>query len=64
VERTGYSLVLLLIGIEGPVVLDQRVTMRVLKGGHDVPADKIVEPYPRLMMNLKRTLVELANVRV
>jgi predicted ABC-type ATPase len=38
--------------------------MRVLKGGHDVPADKIKERYPRVMSNLKRALAELSNVRV
>jgi predicted ABC-type ATPase len=38
--------------------------MRVLKGGHDVPADKLKERYPRIMRNLKRALAELANIRV
>jgi predicted ABC-type ATPase len=63
-ERSGYTVVLFFIGIAGPDVSDQRVTMRVLKGGHDVPPDKIVERYPRVMSNLKRALGELANVRV
>jgi predicted ABC-type ATPase len=64
VERSGYAVVLFFIGIDGPEVSDQRVTMRVLKGGHDVPADKIKERYPRVMSNLKRALAELSNVRV
>jgi predicted ABC-type ATPase len=64
VERSGYTVVLFFIGIDGPEVSDQRVTMRVLKGGHDVPADKIKERYPRVMSNLKRALAELSNVRV
>jgi predicted ABC-type ATPase len=38
--------------------------LRVMKGGHDVPADKLVERYPRVMQNLRRALVEIANVRV
>jgi predicted ABC-type ATPase len=63
-EKSGYTVVLFFIGIEGPDVSDQRVTMRVLKGGHDVPADKIRERYPRVMSNLKQALVELSNVRV
>jgi predicted ABC-type ATPase len=63
-ERSGYTVVLFFIGIAGPDVSDQRVTMRTLKGGHDVPADKIVERYPRVMSNLKRALAELSNVRV
>jgi predicted ABC-type ATPase len=56
--------VLFFIGIEGAEVSDERVAMRVLKGGHDVPADKIVERFPRVMANLKRALTELSNVRV
>jgi predicted ABC-type ATPase len=63
-EKSGYTVVLFFIGIEGPEVSDQRVAMRVLKGGHDVPSDKIIERYPRVMNNLKRALKELSNVRV
>jgi predicted ABC-type ATPase len=63
-EQSGYTVVLFFIGIAGAEVSDQRVAMRVLKGGHDVPADKIIERYPRVMSNLKRALAELSNVRV
>jgi predicted ABC-type ATPase len=64
VEQSGYTVALFFIGIKSPVVSDQRVAMRVLKGGHDVPTDKIVERYPRVMNNLRLALMELANVRV
>jgi predicted ABC-type ATPase len=63
-ERSGYTVVLFFIGIDGPERSSERVAMRVLKGGHDVPADKIIERYPRVMSNLKRALVELSNVMV
>ena len=63
-ERSGYAVVLLFIGIEGPELSDQRVAMRVLRGGHDVPADKIRERYPRVMNNLKRALEKLSHVRI
>lgn len=63
-ERSGYTVALFFIGIESPEASDQRVAMRVMKGGHDVPPDKIRARYPRVMNNLKRALVELANVRV
>ena len=63
-ERAGYVVLLIFIGISGPEISDDRVAMRVLQGGHDVPADKIRERYPRVMHNLKRALVELSNVRV
>jgi len=64
VERSGYTVALFFIGIENPEVSDQRVAMRVLKGGHDVPADKIIDRYPRVMNNLKQALKELSHVRV
>lgn len=38
--------------------------MRVSRGGHDVPSQKIVERYPRILANLKAALRELPNVRV
>jgi predicted ABC-type ATPase len=38
--------------------------MRVSKGGHDVPHDKIMQRYARTMRNLERALVELDHVRV
>jgi predicted ABC-type ATPase len=63
-ERAGYTVLLIFIGISGPEISDDRVTMRVLQGGHDVPADKIRERYPRVMSNLKRALAELSNIRV
>lgn len=63
-ERAGYTVLLIFIGISGPEISDDRVAMRVLQGGHDVPSDKIKKRYPRVMNNLKRALAELANVRV
>ncbi len=64
VEHSGYTVVLFFIGIDGPELSDQRVTMRVLKGGHDVPVGKIGARYPRVMNNLRQALLELANVRI
>jgi predicted ABC-type ATPase len=63
-ESAGYTVLLIFIGISGPKISDDRVAMRVLQGGHDVPSDKIRERYPRVMNNLKRALAELANIRV
>jgi predicted ABC-type ATPase len=63
-ENAGYTVVLFFIGIPGPEVSDERVAMRVLKGGHDVPSRKLKQRFPRVMSNLKRALRELKNVRV
>ena len=64
VEQNGYTVVLFFIGTAGAEVSEERVAMRVLKGGHDVPSVKLMERYPRVMQNLRRALVEVSNVRV
>ena len=54
-ERRGYTVVLIFTGIDGPEISDDRVAMRVLQGGHDVPAAKLVERFPRTMSELKES---------
>lgn len=61
-EKIGYTVLLIFIGISGPEISDERVAMRASRGGHDVPAEKLIERFPRTMNNLKRALIELPNV--
>jgi predicted ABC-type ATPase len=63
-ERRGYTVVLFFVGIDSPATSDERVSIRVAKGGHDVPREKLASRYKRVMENLRRALVELSNVRV
>jgi predicted ABC-type ATPase len=63
-QESGYTVVLIFIGVAGPEISDDRVAMRVLQGGHDVPSNKLMERFPRTMNNLKRALAELPNVWV
>jgi predicted ABC-type ATPase len=63
-EKAGYTVLLIFFGIAAPEISDLRVTIRASQGGHDVPRNKLVERYPRTMKNLKRALVEIANVWV
>jgi predicted ABC-type ATPase len=63
-EKAGYTVFLIFIGISSPEISDERVAMRASRGGHDVPAKKLIERFPRTMNNLKRALVELSNVWV
>ena len=63
-EKAGYTALLIFIGISSPEISDERVAMRASRGGHDVPAKKLIERFPRTMNNLKRALVELSNVWV
>lgn len=64
VENAGYTVVLFFIGIDGIDTSRQRVAMRVLKGGHDVPSSKLESRYDRTNENLRRALLCLANVAV
>jgi predicted ABC-type ATPase len=61
---SGYAVVLIFIGVSGPKVCNERVAMRVLKGGHDVPADKLASRYPRTMANLRAAIRDLPHVIV
>jgi predicted ABC-type ATPase len=61
VEATaqGYTVVLCFIGLEDVALSETRVAMRVLKGGHDVPTEKLD---PRTLANLRRAIRELPHV--
>ena len=60
----GYQVVLCYMGIPSAAVSEQRVAMRVSKGGHDVPAKKIEERYGRTLRNLSLAIRKLPEVRV
>jgi predicted ABC-type ATPase len=63
-SQVGYTVLLCFIGITGPEVSEQRVAMRVSQGGHDVPREKLVARYPRILANLKAAIQELPHVWV
>jgi predicted ABC-type ATPase len=63
-EETGYTVLLIYIGIAGPDQSATRVAMRVAQGGHDVPISKIADRYQRTLKNLSRALDRLRNVLV
>jgi len=60
----GYTVVLCYIGIDNVEVSQERVAMRVLQGGHDVPDDKLVARFPRTQANLTRAIHSLPHVLV
>ena len=63
-HKAGYTVVLIFIGIDGTETSRERVAMRVLKGGHDVPTSKLQARYARTIENLRLALVTLPNVAV
>jgi predicted ABC-type ATPase len=60
----GYTVALCFIGIDGPEVSIERVSMRVSKGGHDVPDEKLRSRFPRILANLERAIRRLPTVFV
>ena len=60
----GYAVVLCFIGIDSAEISEERVAMRVLQGGHDVPADKLYARFPRTLENLRRAIRALPHVLV
>lgn len=62
--QTGYTVVLIFIGISDPNVSETRVAMRVSQGGHDVPSAKLVARFPRTLKNLRSAIRELPNVLI
>lgn len=63
-EAKGYTVLLIFVGIDSPESSEERVAIRVSKGGHDVPREKIQQRYVRTMKNLQRAFIEIGNIRV
>jgi predicted ABC-type ATPase len=63
-EKAGYTVVLCFIGLDRTELSEERVAMRVLQGGHDVPSRRLRARYPRTLKNLARAIRELPHVLV
>jgi predicted ABC-type ATPase len=62
--QSGYAVVLCFVGIADADTSEQRVSMRVSQGGHDVPPEKLVERFPRTLTNLASAIRDLPCVLV
>lgn len=62
--KAGYTVVLCFIGVANHDISEERVAMRVTQGGHDVPTDKLVARFPRVLLNLKAAIPKLPHVLV
>ena len=51
-QSLGYQVVLYVVSLDDPQRLLARVSQRVREGGHNVPASRILERYPRTMTHL------------
>jgi len=55
-SRRGISVVMIFIRIDSPETSKQRVAMRTLQGGHDVPDEKLEARFHRTLANLERAI--------
>ena len=55
-RSAGFIVHLLVVAIDDPQRLVARVRQRVGEGGHDVPAQRIVQRYPRTLANLAQAV--------
>lgn len=51
-KRAGFSVVLLVVCVDDPLMLPGRVARRVEEGGHPVPSERILSRYPRTLRHL------------
>jgi predicted ABC-type ATPase len=59
---SGFTVVLCFIGLASSELSEERVAMRVLQGGHDVPSEKLAMRYGRTLENLRQAIQELPHV--
>lgn len=62
-QAQGFFVMLLLVALDRPERLLERVAQRVAEGGHPVPAERILARYPRTLANLTQA-VRLADAAV
>jgi predicted ABC-type ATPase len=62
-QAQGFFVMLLVVALDDPAQLLERVKQRVSEGGHPVPAQRILERYPRTLANLTQA-VRIADAAV
>lgn len=60
----GVEIYIFYVGLDSPDRHIARVTARVTRGGHPIPAEKIRERYPKSLTNLIKLLACASEVRV
>lgn len=63
-QEKGYHVVLIFIRIADIEMSKQRVSMRAMQGGHDVPDEKLERRFSRTLANLDRAIATLPLVLV
>jgi predicted ABC-type ATPase len=61
---SGYTVILCYIGLATLAISEERISMRVSQGGHDVPTEKLESRFPRILANLKAAIRKLPHVLI
>ncbi len=61
-SRNGMHVVMVFLRIDSPETSKQRVAMRVMQGGHDVPDEMLEHRFQRTLANLERAINALPVV--
>ena len=62
-QTAGFFVILLVVALDQPERLLERVAQRVLEGGHPVPPERILARYPRTLAHLTQA-VRLADAAI
>ncbi len=60
-QKAGFAVVLLVVCLDKPERLIERVRQRIIEGGHAVPEQRILDRYPRTLAHLQKA-VRQANL--
>jgi len=63
-KALGYTVIMVVIHQERPELNAARVAQRVREGGHDVPAEKLLQPIPRMLAYVQASIPICDQVRV
>ena len=63
-SEAGLEVWMFYVGLSSPALYEARVQVRVSRGGHDIPHDRIVERFDTSRKNLVRLLPYLARLRM
>jgi predicted ABC-type ATPase len=55
-QAQGFLVMLLVVALDDPAQLLERVARRVNEGGHPVPTQRILERFPRTLTNLTKAV--------
>ncbi|MEX0588116.1 MAG: hypothetical protein WD136_02570 [Cyanobium sp.] len=63
-KALGYTIILVLIHLDDPMLNQARIAQRIAEGGHHVPPEKVISRIPRMLSHVKASLPLCDEVRL